>query len=248
MFWQKYVSICEEKNVKPRAIAKELDVSPATVTKWKNGSIPNRETLEKIAERLDVSAEYLMNDEEYEITLRDKRNMFKKVTSLPQRWLSLHSGVDISKQQLVEIADYVNASLYYLNSDKCVEYIPENKKYDRKNLLNVEILFEITDILDDCADSDFYRTLQIQLSRIVLSHLAEKGFTQEKLSACPQLSTAKLEFLYSGKEKNDITMNYGLNYSDLSVLHRFTGESYQYMFTGVEESYAEIAEEMFSDK
>ena len=64
--------------------------------------------LKKIAERLDVSAEYLMNDEEYEITLRDKRNMFKKVTSLPQRWLSLHSGVDISKQQLVEIADYVN--------------------------------------------------------------------------------------------------------------------------------------------
>lgn len=65
---------------------------------------------------------------------------------------------------------------------------------------------------------------------------------------CPQISTSKLEFLYSGKEKNDITMNYGLNYSDISILHRFTGESYQYMFTGVEESYAEIAEEMFSDK
>ena len=36
MFWQKYVELCEQNNIKPRMLAKELGVSPATVTRWKN--------------------------------------------------------------------------------------------------------------------------------------------------------------------------------------------------------------------
>lgn len=244
MFWQKYVSVCEERNIKPRVLAKELEVSPATVTKWKNGSIPNRDTLERIAEKLGVSAEYLLNDDEFEITLRDKRSTFKKLTAVPQRWMSLHSGSEIPKQDFIDISEYVNASLYYLNSEKSVEYVPENAEYDKKRLLNIEVLFAILNIMDACADTDFYRTLQIQLSRIVLYHLANKGFTQEKLSACARLSLDKLDFLCNGTEKADITVNYGLNFSDLSFLYDFTKLSYQYMFTGVEGKFSDIISEI----
>lgn len=47
MFWQKYVEICEKNNVRPRKVAAEIGVADATVTRWKNGSTPNRDTLEK---------------------------------------------------------------------------------------------------------------------------------------------------------------------------------------------------------
>ena len=51
MFWQKYVEICEKNNVRPRKVAAEIGVADATVTRWKNGSTPNRDTLEKIAKK-----------------------------------------------------------------------------------------------------------------------------------------------------------------------------------------------------
>lgn len=240
MFWQKYVELCEKNNVKPRAVAKEFNAAPATVTRWKNGSVPNKEMLEKIAEKFNVTVDYLINDEEISLNMNDKRSSFKKLTAVPQRWMSLHSGSDIAKQDFIYISEYVNASLYYLNSDKCLEYVPENAEYDKKRLLNIEVLFTILNIMDACADTDFYRTLQIQLSRIVLYHLANKGFTQEKLSECARLSSDKLDFLCNGTEKADVTLNYGLNYSDLSSLYDFTKLSYQYMFTGVEGKFSDI--------
>ncbi|MCH5199737.1 MAG: helix-turn-helix transcriptional regulator [Oscillospiraceae bacterium] len=249
MFWEKYISLCKKNNIKPRDIPKELNISPSTVTKWKTErTVPNRRTLDKIAERFNVTVDFLTNDEEISLDINGKRKMFRdgNLTALPQRFDSLHSGSNISNQELVNISEYVNASLYYLNNEEFIEYIPEKAEYDRKNLLNVEVLFIILNIMDTCADTDYYRTLQIQLSRIVLYHLADKGFTREKLSVCEQLSTEKLNFLYTGTKQTDITMNYGLNYSDLSFLCDFTQLSYYYMFTGVEGNFSDIVAEFYN--
>lgn len=234
MFWTKYIELCEKNNIRPRVLASELGAAPATVTRWKNGSVPNRDMLESIAKQLGVTVDFLLNDEEYPINMTEKRSTFKKLTALPQRWNSLHSGSDLSKQQLVDIADFTNSSLYFLNSEKNIEYAPDGE-YDIKNLLKIEVLFEILNIMDSCADTEFYRTLQIQLSRIVLYHLErhEKKYDKKKLSECRQLNTAKMNFLYTGVENADITLNFGLNFSDLSALYEFTNCSYVYMFTGI---------------
>lgn len=58
-------------------------------------------------------------------------------------------------------------------SSSATEYAPE-KEYDEKILSNSEILFDIPDIMDACADSDVFQDLQIQLSRIVLYHLQKR--------------------------------------------------------------------------
>lgn len=244
MFWQKYVELCEKNNEKPRAVATEYGIAPATVTRWKNGSIPGKETLQLIADRFNVSVDYLVNDSEISLDINGKRSVLKKLTALPQRWTSLHGCCELSKMQIVEITEYVNASLLFINSEKCVEYVPENDDYDKKQILNIEILFTILNIMDGCADTDFYRTLQIQLSRIVLSHLKDKGYTKKKLSECVSISSDKLEFLIEGKEKTDVTFNYGLNYSDLAALYEYTGLSYIYMFTGVDGKFADIVAEL----
>ena len=66
-FWQVCETTCEEHDTTVRALAKELGISPATVTKWKNGSVPNKEIAAKMAEKLDVSVSYLLGDEDISI-------------------------------------------------------------------------------------------------------------------------------------------------------------------------------------
>lgn len=65
MFWNKFVELCEMNNIKPNPLGKELGVSSASLTKWKNGAIPGAETLVKIADRFDVSVDYLLGRTEH---------------------------------------------------------------------------------------------------------------------------------------------------------------------------------------
>ena len=97
---------------------------------------------------------------------------------------------------------------------------------------DTETIFDILGILDHCADTESYRIVQVQLSRIVLYHLKEKGFDREALRT-EHLDQEKMEYLYTGKDSGK-THNYGLNFSDMDFLREFTGLSYQVMFTGCE--------------
>ena len=235
MFYTKFVELCEGQGLKPRQIAAEFDVAPATVTRWKHGSVPRADTLEKIAERLGVTSDFMLSEEEYMINPSEKRSTFKKITAIPQRWAGLHACFELSNQQLMAIADYTNCRFFFLNSED-PEYVPQNKKdkeKDKERAQQIEPLIDILDTLDACADTDQYRILQIQLSRIALYNLGKAGWGKRKLSACKYLSTAKLDFLYTGKENKDASLNFGLNYSELSAIRYETGISYVYMFTGV---------------
>lgn len=61
MFWKRFYKLCISKNTKPNPVAKDIGISSGVVTKWKNGTtIPNGETLIKIADYLDCSVDYLL--------------------------------------------------------------------------------------------------------------------------------------------------------------------------------------------
>ena len=75
----------------------------------------------------------------------------------------------------LKIIPYVNCTVQFLNNDKYIEYSPE-AEYDTEHLKDTETIFDILGILDHCADTESYRIVQVQLSRIVLYHLKEKGF------------------------------------------------------------------------
>lgn len=153
--------------------------------------------------------------------------MFKSVSSLSQRWVSLRRGSEISLEMQLKIIPYVNCTVQFLNNDKYIEYSPE-AEYDTEHLKDTETIFDILGILDHCADTESYRIVQVQLSRIVLYHLKEKGFDREALD-----TEEKMAYLYTGKDSGK-THNYGLNFSDMDFLREFTGLSYQVMFTGIE--------------
>ena len=153
--------------------------------------------------------------------------MFKSVSSLSQWWVCLRRGSEISLEMQLKIIPYVNCTVQFLNNDKYIEYSPE-AEYDTEHLKETETIFDILGILDHCADTESYRIVQVQLSRIVLYHLKEKGFDREALD-----TEEKMAYLYTGKDSGK-THNYGLNFSDMDFLREFTVLSYQVMFTGIE--------------
>lgn len=60
MFWERFSEECTLRGVKPNQIAKEIDVSSGTLTKWKNGTLPGTDKLIAISSYFGVSTDYLL--------------------------------------------------------------------------------------------------------------------------------------------------------------------------------------------
>ena len=58
MFWTNFFNLCEIKNTNPTNVVKELSIALGSITKWKNGAIPNKSTLKKLADYFGVTIEY----------------------------------------------------------------------------------------------------------------------------------------------------------------------------------------------
>lgn len=65
MFYEIFEKLCKEKNTSPFACCKAVGLAGGTAAYWKkSGKIPKRESLEKIAEYLGCSVDYLLGREE----------------------------------------------------------------------------------------------------------------------------------------------------------------------------------------
>lgn len=62
MFYDEYIRLCNEKGMSPTAIAKEIGLSGAHVTKWKNGSTPTDATIYRICDHFGLSYDYFDQD------------------------------------------------------------------------------------------------------------------------------------------------------------------------------------------
>lgn len=62
MFWQRLMELCKEKGTRPNPVASLLGISSGAVTKWKNGTIPNGNTLQVLADYFGVSVDYLIGN------------------------------------------------------------------------------------------------------------------------------------------------------------------------------------------
>lgn len=60
MFWSILIELCNKKNMKPNQVGKQLGISSASFTKWKNGSTPTVDALIKLSEYFNVSIDYLV--------------------------------------------------------------------------------------------------------------------------------------------------------------------------------------------
>ena len=64
MFYQIFLKLCAQKNVKPNHVTKAIGMSNATATDWKNGRIPRDVTLQKLSNYFGVTVDYLLGKEQ----------------------------------------------------------------------------------------------------------------------------------------------------------------------------------------
>lgn len=65
MFWERFYSLCLRNGKRPNPVGKEIGLSSGIISKWKNGGIPNGETLMKLARYFNVSTDYLLGLSSY---------------------------------------------------------------------------------------------------------------------------------------------------------------------------------------
>lgn len=63
MFYQNVIELCRQHHVSPSAMARELGLSNNAPTKWKTGSVPRTDTIQKIADYFGVTVDYLLADD-----------------------------------------------------------------------------------------------------------------------------------------------------------------------------------------
>ena len=95
MFYDVFLKLCKERNIKPGRAADEIGISRATVTNWKkNGYSPRQNILEKIANYFNVSSDYFMEKKKPpapEIRDGKGKNLVRTIGrdgSYSERWLT----------------------------------------------------------------------------------------------------------------------------------------------------------------
>lgn len=61
MFYENLEKILKQKNLTLNKLAKGTGLAQSPTSRWKNGTIPNGETIIKICKYLNVSADYLLD-------------------------------------------------------------------------------------------------------------------------------------------------------------------------------------------
>lgn len=108
MFWQRLTALCDENKIKPNVVTKELGLSSATATHWKNGSIPNGVILDKLADYFNVSTDYLLG-----------RTPYKRPTDDPDLVWGYGTLVrDLTPDELEQVKSYVEMMIKAHDSEK----------------------------------------------------------------------------------------------------------------------------------
>lgn len=108
MFWERLTGLCDEMKIKPNNVAKAIGASTAIATKWKNGTVPNGETLVLIADYFDCSIDYLMGRTDCKsMMIEEKSNYIRIYDSAVSAGTGLY--IDYDSYETVETDDDVQS-------------------------------------------------------------------------------------------------------------------------------------------
>lgn len=73
MFWERFKLLLQEKNLKQTDIAKACNIKDGTISAWKRGFIPQKETLKILSKYLNVSIDYLLGYTDIKLKNEEKQ-------------------------------------------------------------------------------------------------------------------------------------------------------------------------------
>ena len=60
MFYERFITLCKAKNVRPTAVAEAIGLSRTNASFWKKGSVPSTTNIQKLADYFGVPIDYLI--------------------------------------------------------------------------------------------------------------------------------------------------------------------------------------------
>lgn len=85
MFYDQLEYLCKKNNITVSGLIKKLGMSTGTVAKWKEGVIPNGETILKFSQYFDTSTDYLLTGRLQSSDLCEEETQFLDLfRSLPE--------------------------------------------------------------------------------------------------------------------------------------------------------------------
>lgn len=98
MFYDNFVKACNLHNKAPSAVAIDIGISKATVTGWKNGSMPSDATLRKLADYFGISPSDLTSERDLNIGQGEVRIDRRAGTGKSHTLLSITDDVQSDKK------------------------------------------------------------------------------------------------------------------------------------------------------
>lgn len=100
MFYEKFIALCQARNMKPTAVADAIGISRMNASRWKKGSVPSSKNLQKLAKYFGVPTDYLLGTGE----------AIAKTTTRPEACETIENAeIEASKIRLKKLIECVNA-------------------------------------------------------------------------------------------------------------------------------------------
>lgn len=135
-----FEKLLSERGITAYRVAKETGVTTATLTSWKQGKyVPKAEKLQKIADYLNVSVDYLMtgkepNQTEPELTAKDKRDIAKDLDRIMSEIKNgqdgplYYNGKEIDEASINLLQNAIEFALIQTKKINKVKYNPNKNK------------------------------------------------------------------------------------------------------------------------
>lgn len=106
MFYERLKLICDNKNLTPTKVVKDLGLSSSKVTAWKNGSNPKADIILKIADYLDCSVDYLLGREDKKsLTVSNTGDISNSVVGSINSAVHINSEINDIGREIINVCN-----------------------------------------------------------------------------------------------------------------------------------------------
>ena len=84
MFYERLSELCAENQKSQAFVVQSIGLNRAAIAKWKKGSIPNGDTVRKLAEFFGVSTDYLLGNVNEPFFYLDNKRILNEINSLEE--------------------------------------------------------------------------------------------------------------------------------------------------------------------
>ena len=119
MFKKNFIKICNQNNVAPTVVLKEIGLTGATFSKWDDDSVPRKATLQKLADYFGITVEALLADDPTPMRADDLTELDREDIYMTPLYETVSAG--FGSLAVNEVIDYI--PLYFQSPAEANETI-----------------------------------------------------------------------------------------------------------------------------